>query len=590
MQTTLVLLMVLTAAGDGMTTGSRADHLTAVRLPAGVTETDATTIPHLVSFQGRLADTLGIPVPDTLHAVRFRLYARASGGVHFWEETQSVLTGDGLFAVLLGSVTPISDVPEAGNLYLGMKVGSDAEMTPRIRVASVAYSFRSARARHADTAQYAVTGPGGGDNAWTRGTPDSVLFTVKQLGIARGGASNMLHGSSRHSHVNLGVACTTGTSGQDHAGCTVGGGRFNTASSNYSTVGGGGGNSASDSYATVAGGSGNTATASHATVGGGRVSIASGTNATVSGGKYNTASGYCAAVGGGVDNNASDYFATVGGGSGNMAAGNSTVGGGGSNTASGLYATVGGGFLSTASGDSATVAGGGRNVASGDCATVGGGNGNAASGINATVGGGYENRAPGNRTVVGGGYRNNATGEYSTIPGGYADTCAGDYSVVMGDRVRTSSSADLTFACGEDFVTDAERAVVFYHSGGTTKLGIGVTDPTHNIDVAGGAYCTGAYWINGSDRESTSDVTALSDRELQAVLDQLDRTDVVRYRLTSEDSGEEHIGLLVGDAPEAIATPTRDGINTSDAIGWLVAIAKAQQAEIEELRTALEDR
>ncbi|MCR4424252.1 MAG: tail fiber domain-containing protein, partial [bacterium] len=160
---------------------------------------------------------------------------------------------------------------------------------------------------------------GQGDSAWVRGTPDSVLYTIRQLGIARGGANNMLYGSARYTHTNLGVACTTGTSGQDYYYCTVGGGYRNTASGNSTTVAGGYRNAAS--Y----------------------------TNATVGGGYQNTASGYDATVGGGDGNTASGFAATIAGGYGNTASGDrATVGGGAYNTVSGGYATVPGGYYNKA--------------------------------------------------------------------------------------------------------------------------------------------------------------------------------------------------------------------------------------------------
>jgi hypothetical protein len=43
----------------------------------------------------------------------------------------------------------------------------------------------------------------------------------------------------RYTHTNLGVACTTGTNGQNYGYCTVGGGGSNTASGYAATVGGG---------------------------------------------------------------------------------------------------------------------------------------------------------------------------------------------------------------------------------------------------------------------------------------------------------------------------------------------------------------
>ncbi|UCG42631.1 MAG: hypothetical protein JSU73_12340 [candidate division WOR-3 bacterium] len=326
----------------------------------------AVTIPRVLSFQGRLTDTAGVPVPDSVYQVRFRLYEHETGGPILWHELQPIRTEAGLFSALLGSASPIESVPEQGGLYLGIKVAEDPEMVPRPRLVSAAYSFLSSRSRHADTAWFAVSG-GAGDNAWTRGVPDSVLFTVTQLGIARGGALNTLLGNGRHTHVNLGIACTTGTSGQDYAYSTVSGGGHNRATDDYCTVGGGGGNVASGYYATVAGGAQNTASSGNCTVGGGLSNAATVTNATVAGGKFGVASGYCAAVGGGVDNIAGAEFATVPGGSGNHATGgNAVVAGGSGNTANRTNSAVGGGLLNVAGGIGATVAGGEGCLAAGD--------------------------------------------------------------------------------------------------------------------------------------------------------------------------------------------------------------------------------
>ena len=71
-------------------------------------ETDAVTIPRMLSYQGKLTDSLGNPVMDTLYAVRFRLYAEPTGGTPFWEEEQQVRTKSGLFSALLGSMAPIT--------------------------------------------------------------------------------------------------------------------------------------------------------------------------------------------------------------------------------------------------------------------------------------------------------------------------------------------------------------------------------------------------------------------------------------------------------------------------------------------------
>ncbi len=115
--------------------------------------TEAISIPQMLSYQGKLTDTTGIPVPNGNYSVAFRLYTAPSGGSPFWNETQSVTTKDGLFSVLLGAVTPIGLMPDAGTAYLAMAIDGGAELTPRLRLASAAYSYLSGRAADADLVQ-----------------------------------------------------------------------------------------------------------------------------------------------------------------------------------------------------------------------------------------------------------------------------------------------------------------------------------------------------------------------------------------------------------------------------------------------------
>jgi len=278
----------------------------------------------------------GTPI-DGARNLTFRIYDDTTGGGTLqWSETQNgVQVGHGLFNVVLGKSTALNLAFDK-SYWLEVEVGG--EVMPRIRFTSVGYACR------ADTAYYAISGPWGGNNAWTfRVTDgaDTTLTTGGGWGIARYG--NVLHGNKDSTHVNLGVACTTGTSGENYRYCTVGGGSHNNASGDYATVGGGYGNTASEISATVGGGTFNSASDLYATVGGGVANTASALTTTVGGGNANTASGDRATVGGGIFNTASGICATVGGGT--------------DNTASGKCATVGGGSLNTASGNYSFAAG-----------------------------------------------------------------------------------------------------------------------------------------------------------------------------------------------------------------------------------------
>ena len=91
--------------------------------------------PEVLSYQGTLMDSEGSPVSGTKDIV-FRIYNSPSGITPIWEESHNgsnvVEIQSGLFDVLLGSLTPIpASAWNETELYLGIQVGSDSEMSPR---------------------------------------------------------------------------------------------------------------------------------------------------------------------------------------------------------------------------------------------------------------------------------------------------------------------------------------------------------------------------------------------------------------------------------------------------------------------------
>ena len=107
--------------------------------PNGPAAPDAT--PGTISYQGMLNDAAGQPINGSTN-ITFRLYSVPTGGTALWTEAHTganaVPVSNGLFNVLLGSLTPISaSVWSNANVYLGVQVGGDAEMTPREIVSPV---------------------------------------------------------------------------------------------------------------------------------------------------------------------------------------------------------------------------------------------------------------------------------------------------------------------------------------------------------------------------------------------------------------------------------------------------------------------
>jgi hypothetical protein len=119
-------------------------------------------IPHLINYQGMLTDTGGNPLNGD-YDLTFKIYGQSSGGSALWTETHTgTQVQDGLFNVILGSLSLLpSSVFEDTVRYLGITVGSDPEVSPRIRITSIPYAYRALVADSAAVAG-SVVGSGGG--------------------------------------------------------------------------------------------------------------------------------------------------------------------------------------------------------------------------------------------------------------------------------------------------------------------------------------------------------------------------------------------------------------------------------------------
>src|SRR3989344_4292393 len=102
----------------------------------------AAALPQTMNIQGRLSDASGTPVASADYNINFTIYSTDSGGTELWSESRTVSVSNGFYDIVLGTVTPIA-LPFEDQYYLGIKVGSDSEMTPRVKLTAVPYSFIS---------------------------------------------------------------------------------------------------------------------------------------------------------------------------------------------------------------------------------------------------------------------------------------------------------------------------------------------------------------------------------------------------------------------------------------------------------------
>ncbi len=138
---TLAMIALLIAAQSvgALPLGERGDH-------GGFAPTATST--GAIAYQGRLADAAGQPLTGTYNMI-FRLYTGATGGAPLWTEqwtgSNGVRVSDGLFNVMLGSLTqlPISQFTNSQSLFLGITVGTDDEMQPRVQLGSVPFAVQA---------------------------------------------------------------------------------------------------------------------------------------------------------------------------------------------------------------------------------------------------------------------------------------------------------------------------------------------------------------------------------------------------------------------------------------------------------------
>jgi hypothetical protein len=119
-------------------------------------------VPQMINYQGKITTPAGALVDSTLSMV-FTLYHGQGDASPAWAETLVVPVEKGIFSVVLGNVHAIPyDVFDGAVKYLGVKAGTDPEMSPRKEVVSVGYAFKS---EYSDTADYAKDAPGA-DCGW----------------------------------------------------------------------------------------------------------------------------------------------------------------------------------------------------------------------------------------------------------------------------------------------------------------------------------------------------------------------------------------------------------------------------------------
>ena len=113
-------------------------------------------IPHTISYQGVLTDPSGSPKPDGDYSITFSFYEAETGGDAIWTDSKTLNVSKGLFSTLLGDETPLGlNVKFDKPYFLGIKVGDENELSPRIALTSAGFSFSSI---YSDTSKNIIDG------------------------------------------------------------------------------------------------------------------------------------------------------------------------------------------------------------------------------------------------------------------------------------------------------------------------------------------------------------------------------------------------------------------------------------------------
>lgn len=121
-----------------------------------LSEAAESAVPQALNYRGRLVDAGGAPVADGDQFVMFTLWDSSMAGTELWNSGIRIIAiTDGLFSYNLGSNVPLpaSLFLNNASLYLGITIGTDAEISPRTALTSSAFAYQSL---HADSAQFAV--------------------------------------------------------------------------------------------------------------------------------------------------------------------------------------------------------------------------------------------------------------------------------------------------------------------------------------------------------------------------------------------------------------------------------------------------
>lgn len=595
-------------------------------LAAGATAKAAS--PELISYQALLVDVDGDPI-DGIFDLTFTIYDSESGGAVVWQEEHSAVeVSNGQVSLLLGSGTPAvpigSDVFDASERWLGVKVGDQPELAPRQRLVTVPYTHRVSTIDDAKAGRITgilniepladafatdstsglilvgesadsvviipglgeairVTDPNGESAAAIEVNPQGGSLLITATDVAKEGLA-----AERTVTIDPGSGIVLES--QEASGETqislraepTGGVIQITATDVAKDDLASGHKVVLDPANGIALGSidgfGDTTLTLANTETGGQIRItatdvAKGTNATFSSVLINEQGLF---IFGETEDDTTLQLLTDG----NIVSdGQILTGENGSNN--GVWA-VSLGYSNAATGDTSAIVGGSGNLADVVLAAIGGGSSNTAHGLASVIGGGLSNYTDSEASTVGGGSGNAAFGAFSVVPGGSNNAARGDYSFAAGNNARANHASSVVIAAtspvsAPDSVTSGGAGQMVLSASGNLYITNDGEEAPYNtsrlINTSTGAYLSnGGTWVNASDANLKENFRDVSEEELLAAISQLRITE---WNYKNEDERVRHIGPTAQDFHEAFGVGSdNESISTIDPAGIALAAIK----------------
>ncbi len=149
------------------------------------------------------------------------------------------------------------------------------------------------------------------------------------------------------------------------------------------------------------------------------------------------------------------------------------------------------------------------------------------------------------------------------------------------------SDGSLFFGANNDNFSAFSAKAVIRRDG---NVGIGTLNPTHILELKeGGGNALADGWDFRPPNKNPDHCRALHEDDYSKLLKKLENMELNIYRTGSEHGGESNkITCLSENAPQEIIGQKENTVSLNHAVGFLLALVKAQQNEIEKLKTLIQ--